>query len=200
MLRLLPCRLALFPPLHRPPPVQRHPERNPHQPTAKPRRIPEPLEIPVRLQQRFLRYIFRVGRMPQNSIRYAKRQRPALRQPLFKLAVSAGTFFPPLLSPREQSSRLDQDQLPHSQSPLHQTRRRHRQFGSIPFRRTTSGLTMARLFEPLLRMSIDARPFPVWEVTLASPFNSERVQAFQDTAALAFFHLSFLLASSKPFV
>src|ERR1700739_368261 len=78
LLGLLPLHLAHLSPLRRAPPVQRHSERNAHQPTAKPRRLSQPPEIPVRFQQRLLRDVFRVGRMPQYSIRHAKRQRPAL--------------------------------------------------------------------------------------------------------------------------
>jgi len=80
-------------------------------------------KFPVSLQQRLLRHIFRVGSIPQNSIRHAKRQRAALLQPLFKLAVREAAFALPLRRPHEHSSRLGQDQLPHPQSPLHQTRR-----------------------------------------------------------------------------
>src|SRR6202030_1394421 len=47
LLRPRPFRLALLPPLRRTPTVQRHPERDPHQPPAKPRRLPQPPEIPV---------------------------------------------------------------------------------------------------------------------------------------------------------
>src|SRR5882762_701330 len=130
-LRSFPLRLALLPPLRRAPAIQRHPERNPYQPPAKPRRLPQPAKIPVRLQQRLLRHILRVGGIPQNAIRHAKRQWTALSQPLFKLAVRAAAFALPLRRPHEHSSRLGQDQLPHPQSPLHQTRRHNPHFGSI---------------------------------------------------------------------
>src|ERR1700761_9482204 len=85
-----PFRLAHLPPPSRPCPIQCQAKRDTHEPSPKPRTIPQPLETPIRPQQRLLRHIFRIRRVAQNSARHAKRQRAALRQPLLELAAQLG--------------------------------------------------------------------------------------------------------------
>src|ERR1700733_11366019 len=112
--RLRPQCFAVLAALGRTRAVQRQPERDAHQPSAKTGALAQTTELPVSAEQSFLRYVFCVGGVPQDAARDSKRQGAALRQPLLEFAAKgcARCFACPLSFGR--TAWLGQNQLLHS--------------------------------------------------------------------------------------
>src|SRR5215472_10404648 len=107
-----PQRVALFPALRGAQSVERKPERNPHQPAAKPVMVAKPVETLVRPEQRLLRDILRIRRVTQDSARNAKSQRAAFGKTLFEFPPGVRLSLAHQLAPC-RADWLVQDQLLH---------------------------------------------------------------------------------------
>jgi len=113
-----PFRFSRFPPPSLTRPIERQSKCDPHQPSPKPRPIPQSLEPLVSAQQSLLRHVLGIGRIPQHSSRHAKRQRTALGKPLLELDAQRGSrrsFRLGVAGPARSGCTgwLGQSQLPH---------------------------------------------------------------------------------------
>jgi hypothetical protein len=111
--RLRPKRFAHFAALRGTRSINRQTKRYAYEPGAEPRAITQAFKAPIRAKQRFLRHIFRICAVAQNTARDAKRQRPALREPLLKFTAesSRNRFLRELIF--GGTAWLDQNQLLH---------------------------------------------------------------------------------------
>ena len=122
VLRLRPKRVAQFAPFPGAQTVQRQTKRDSHQPGAEAVPVAQPVEPPIRTQQSFLRYVFRIRGIAQDAAGNAIGKRAALGEALLELApgVSLGCLVRqlPLLAMRGRKAAgratwLDQNQLLH---------------------------------------------------------------------------------------
>src|SRR5205814_9952339 len=122
LLRLRPKRVSQFAPFPRTQTVQRQTKRDSHQPGAEAAAVAKSVELPIRTQQSFLSYVFRIRGIAQNAAGNAIGKRAALGEALLELApsVSLGCLVRqlPLLVMRGRKAAgratwLDQNQLLH---------------------------------------------------------------------------------------